>query len=73
MAQPFDNINSFTVTILPPSEIINRSYKSDTKQPEYVGHAIKGTSNSTALWTVRKFTFNANNQIATERIAHNIA
>lgn len=72
MAQPYDNINTTSVTIVPPSEIINRAYNA-SKQPEYIGHAVKGTANSSSYWTVRKYTYNADKQIVSERIAHNIA
>ncbi len=72
MAKPYDNFNFSTVTILPGSEIINRAYNV-TKQVEYLGHAVKGTGSSDTVWTVRKYTYNADHQVINERIAHNIA
>lgn len=73
MAQPYDNLNSQYVSILPPSHIVNYAYKSDTKQIEYVGHAVRGAATSAAVWTIRKYTYNLSNQISTERVAHNVA
>jgi hypothetical protein len=66
-----DSINYTTVVVIPGSEIINRAYKSDTKQIEYLGYAMPGTDNSAAKWTIRKYTYNLNNQVSAERMAFN--
>lgn len=71
MAQPQNNINSITVSSLPPNIIVNRSYNVN-KQLEYEGHAIKGTADSDRYWTVRKFTY-VSNQVTQERLAYNIS
>ena len=72
MSMPEDNINRMSVTIIPPSHIVNYAYTA-TFQIEYMGHAKKGSATSAAVWTVRKYTYTAQKQIETERVAHNIA
>lgn len=69
MSQPYDNLNFQTVTVIPGSEIINRSYNA-SKQIEYLGHAIRGTSDADPKWTIRRYEYTAN-QVTAERIAHN--
>lgn len=73
MAKPNNNVNYMTVSQLPTNVILNRAYKVTTKQLEYEGHAVKGSANSDTCWTVRKYTYNGDNQISTERMAYNIA
>jgi hypothetical protein len=68
-----DHINYTTVAIIPGNEIINRAYKSSTNQIEYLGYAYPGTSNSEDKWIIRKYSYNVNNQVETERMARNIA
>lgn len=70
MATP-NNINYWTVTVIPGSEIINRAYNA-SKQVEYLGHAIQGSSGSANVWTIRKYTYTSN-QVTSERIAVNVA
>lgn len=72
MARPKNDINFQTVTVIPGSEIINRAYNA-TKQIEYLGHAIKGSANSDTNWTIRKYTYNTDKQVSSERIAHCVA
>lgn len=73
MPAPENNVNYITVCLIPPNTIFNRAYKTTTKQLEYEGHAVKGTQDSEAKWTIRKFVYNSDNQIQTERIAHNVS
>ncbi len=72
MAQPYDNLNFQTVTVIPGSEIINRAYNA-YKQIEYLGHAVRNTADSDSKWTVRKYTYNVDKQVYKERIAHNVS
>ena len=71
MARPEDNINRTSVTIIPPSHIVNYSYDANMML-EYMGHATKGTADSDDAWTVRKYTYDVNSQLSTERVAHNV-
>lgn len=72
MARPEDNVNFIHVAQIPSEIIFNYSYDVN-KQREYMGHAVKGTTNSQAVWTVRHYTYDVNKQLETERIAYNIA
>lgn len=68
MAQPpYNNINAQTVTVIPGTEIVNRSYNA-TKQIEYLGHAPMGSADDAQVWTIRKYTYTSN-QVTSERIA----
>lgn len=72
MAQPENNINYVTASLLPPNIIINRAYNDD-RQLEYEGHARSGTADSDPYWTIKYITYNANKQNQTERLAFNVA
>jgi len=71
MARPEDNINRQSVTIIPPSHIVNYAYDANMML-QYMGHAMKGTADSDNDWTIRKYAYDANSQLSTERVAHNI-
>lgn len=72
MTEPNEMIKSQAVCIIPPNHIVNYAYNDDLRV-EYMGHAVKGTSNTTEKWTIRKYTYTANKQVETERMAYNVS
>jgi len=72
MAKPEDNLNYRNVSIVPPGYITNRAYDANL-QEQYFGWAVKGSSDSDPVWTIKKTTYDGNLQESTTRLVHNVA
>lgn len=65
-------LNYVMVSTIPANVKVRRAYDAN-RFLIYEGHAPKGSAESDKRWTIRKYTYNVNNQIEEENIAHQVA
>lgn len=66
--EPYNNMKFVVVSQIPGTHIVNRSYN-EYKQIEYMAHAPRGTDESDKKWIIRKYVYDGNRQLSTERVA----